>query len=214
MKYVANPVEVEAKRITDISCHEGIGLRKTLRLTLEDGSVVYADPGMTARMVPEPGDYFVLQSDAYAYLNPRSVFERKYSPMVASMPITGIVESTVKEVVKRLCYGDDSVANWIVTPDEAEKALVSALKDAVWPVMERGTETPHTAILCYRDGKKMVTVLGREDASWGPEFFALLICDIARHVARAFEVAENYVWDRIDMERVNPTTDVETLRPQ
>lgn len=52
---------------------EGLGLQ------LEDGQIVVATPDMTSRMTPVVGDYWVVQSDGYAYLNPKNVFERKYS---------------------------------------------------------------------------------------------------------------------------------------
>lgn len=56
---------------------EGLGLQ------LDDGRIVTATPDMTSRMTPVVGDYWVVQSDGYVYLNPKSVFERKYSPVVA-----------------------------------------------------------------------------------------------------------------------------------
>ncbi len=34
---------------------------------------------MIARMTPQVGDYLVIQEDGYEYLNPKEVFERKYS---------------------------------------------------------------------------------------------------------------------------------------
>jgi len=78
-KYIANPVEVDAYVITDITngvehAYKGA----VLRLLLEDGSVVTATSEMTARMIPNIGDYWVIQSDGYVYLNPKDVFERKY----------------------------------------------------------------------------------------------------------------------------------------
>ena len=80
MKYRANPVIVEANRIVqvgDLDCslpHEG-----GCNLLLDNGQTVYATPSMLARMVPGIGDYWVIQEDGYVYLNPREVFERKYS---------------------------------------------------------------------------------------------------------------------------------------
>lgn len=80
MRYVANPVVVEALKIADI--------RKVpddvLVLTFEDGTDYYpeqANPGMLARYIPVVGDYLVIQEDGYVYLNPKNVFERKYSKM-------------------------------------------------------------------------------------------------------------------------------------
>ena len=82
-KYVANPVEVEAWPIKKI-----IPPSQYLRtvgdtsLILDDPSnehhAVVATPEMLARMTPVVGDYYVVQSDGYVYLNPKAVFERKY----------------------------------------------------------------------------------------------------------------------------------------
>jgi hypothetical protein len=78
MKYRANPVEVDAFRIAEVGPNvEGGG--RTLRL--DDGQVVLATPEMMARLTPAPGDYWVVQADGYVYLNPKDVFERKYTPL-------------------------------------------------------------------------------------------------------------------------------------
>jgi len=77
MKYIANPVEVEAWKIQNIT-RRGDG---SLNLLLEGASIPeVADLPMLARYIPKVGDYWVIQSDGYVYLNPKEVFERKYSP--------------------------------------------------------------------------------------------------------------------------------------
>ncbi len=38
--------------------------------------------------------------------------------------------------------------------------------------------------------------------------YGLVICDLVRHVARAFRVDEDEVWKWVDKERRHPTTDV------
>lgn len=78
MKYVANPVEVDAQIIIEVGPIEGNGSTK---LNLQNGDVVTADKGMISRYIPKEGDYWVTQSDGYIYLNPKEVFERKYSPV-------------------------------------------------------------------------------------------------------------------------------------
>jgi hypothetical protein len=40
------------------------------------------------------------------------------------------------------------------------------------------------------------------------EHYGLLICDLVRHVAHAFKVDEDDVWEWVDKERKNPTTEV------
>ena len=80
MKYKANPVEVDAFSIVSVSST----LRfddNSLEIATDDGVNRRADIGMLARYRPTVGDYWVIQSDGYAYLNPKEVFERKYSPL-------------------------------------------------------------------------------------------------------------------------------------
>lgn len=77
MKYVANPVVVTAYKI--IKGYAYI-TDKGYPLILENGEEVLATPEMTSRFVPKHGDYWVIQEDGYIYLNPKDVFERKYSP--------------------------------------------------------------------------------------------------------------------------------------
>lgn len=76
MKYIANPVEVDAHKITAIAIREESGLP----LKVEEIGQYFATNEMLSRIFPEIGDYLVIQSDGYAYLNPKNVFERKYSP--------------------------------------------------------------------------------------------------------------------------------------
>ena len=37
----------------------------------------------------------------------------------------------------------------------------------------------------------------------------MAVCDLVRHVAKAFKVEEDAVWQWVDMERHNPTTTIE-----
>lgn len=78
MKYQANPVIVDAYRITEV--HEGTK-KNPYWIELENGQKVIATPDMVSRMTPAVDDYWVIQSDGYIYLNPKLVFERKYSPV-------------------------------------------------------------------------------------------------------------------------------------
>lgn len=80
MKYRANPVEVDAFVILGITPKlDGEILYHELKL--DNGQRVRADGPLLARMTPQIGDYWVIQSDGYVYLNPKAVFERKYSPV-------------------------------------------------------------------------------------------------------------------------------------
>lgn len=105
--HTANPVKVHATTIlevTDITKREaGAGQSSPdLMLRLADGRNYEAKAAMTARHLPAPGDYLVTQEDGYEYLNPKDVFERKYS----AIPQDTII--TFDEFVQ---YGRDNGAN-------------------------------------------------------------------------------------------------------
>ena len=83
----ANPVHVNATRILEVTDVTDRGEGKCqsspdLMLRLEDGRNFEANMSMTSRFSPGVGDYLVTQEDGYVYLNPKDVFERKYSPIV------------------------------------------------------------------------------------------------------------------------------------
>jgi len=40
------------------------------------------------------------------------------------------------------------------------------------------------------------------------EMYGLLICDLVRHVSKAFKVSDNDVWKWVDLERSNHTSDI------
>lgn len=78
-RYRANPVEVSAYRITEVA--KKANKDGSLAVTLENGDEVVAEEGMLSRITPSVGDYWVVGDDnyIYLYLNPKEVFERKYS---------------------------------------------------------------------------------------------------------------------------------------
>lgn len=80
MKYIANPVIVDAHIIIGVSAILPNG---GMHLALQNGSQFDATKDMISRFIPGSGDYVVIQSDGYVYLNPKDVFERKYSPFSA-----------------------------------------------------------------------------------------------------------------------------------
>lgn len=103
MKYQANPVIVEAVVITSVLPHGTHGTDDSgeLYLVTAEGSDVVASAEMLARIKPVPGDYVVTQADGYVYLNPKDIFERKYSP---------VPDSADKLVFGRSMFGVD--AEW------------------------------------------------------------------------------------------------------
>ena len=78
MKYIANPVEVDAFKIVEVLHGSDMDQMSTTMLRLEDGRVVSVESELMARFLPNVEDYYVVQSDGYVYLNPKDVFERKY----------------------------------------------------------------------------------------------------------------------------------------
>ena len=83
MKYQGNPVIVDAFKIVSFDKKEKDFAEDNSNstITLDDGQVITLEDGMMSRYQPVAGDYYVIQSDGYAYLNPKDVFERKYSPV-------------------------------------------------------------------------------------------------------------------------------------
>lgn len=81
-KYIANPVEVDAFRIDAVHLiGDNYSEDRIANLLLDDGKTATATQDMMARITPQIGDYYVVQSDGYIYLNPKAVFERKYRKM-------------------------------------------------------------------------------------------------------------------------------------
>ena len=80
MKYKANPVIVDAFQIVSTGPIVDADPPLPLRVATDDGQNRTATSAMQSRYIPKVGDYWVIQEDGYEYLNPRDVFERKYSP--------------------------------------------------------------------------------------------------------------------------------------
>lgn len=82
-KYRANPVIVDAFRIEQVipSTAENVA-GDPPTLVLQGGEHVKPAWDMLTRIKPVVGDYWVVQPDGYIYLNPKAVFESKYSPAI------------------------------------------------------------------------------------------------------------------------------------
>lgn len=76
MKYQANPVIVDAFIIVDVG---PIASNGAMAVATRNGKDRIASKEMISRFIPQPGDYWVIQADGYEYVNPKDVFERKYS---------------------------------------------------------------------------------------------------------------------------------------
>lgn len=105
MEYVANPVSVTAYKITEVRNPE-FGV---IPLVLENGQVANATQEMISRMVPAVGDYWVIQSDGYVYLNPKEVFERKYSEFLSPAINQDILRAERRGIADGLSMALDSM---------------------------------------------------------------------------------------------------------
>jgi hypothetical protein len=76
MKWRANPFVVDAHIIIEVSPVSPDG---TMTLHLQTGELFLATKGMLARFTPSEGDYVVVQPGGYTYLNPKAVFEQKFT---------------------------------------------------------------------------------------------------------------------------------------
>ena len=59
----------------------------------------------------------------------------------------------------------------------------------------------------FESDRQIIThIRPRKDDSY--EGYGLLVCDLVRHVANAYNVDEEDVWELVDKERRKPTTDI------
>jgi hypothetical protein len=61
-------------------------------------------------------------------------------------------------------------------------------------------------VVMFEEDKKIVCHIHPGEKNH--KHFGILICDLVRHVARAFKVDEDAVWEWVDKERREPTSDV------
>jgi hypothetical protein len=67
-------------------------------------------------------------------------------------------------------------------------------------------------IIVFEHDGKIVTHLHPEERTY--EHYGMLIADIVRHIAKAFKVSEEAVWEWVDKERHRPTTGIEEIKVQ
>lgn len=98
-KYRARPLEVEAWPITAVRPVDPHEIAYDITFDMESTVADRADwwvsinhpeitakelaipREMTARMIPQVGDYYVKEEVGYCYFNPKAVFERKYEAL-------------------------------------------------------------------------------------------------------------------------------------
>lgn len=65
-------------------------------------------------------------------------------------------------------------------------------------------EQPYVIMFKPRGEKNIITHIYKGDIDH--KGYGLLVCDLVRHVARAFDVDEDDVWEWVEKERRKPTT--------
>ena len=66
--------------------------------------------------------------------------------------------------------------------------------------------TKPLVLMFEQDGKTICHI--HPAKGYDHQQYGLLICDLVRHISRAFHVDENYGWEWVDKERSNPTTEI------
>lgn len=124
MKYVANPVIADAWEIEKIYTGRIPNPKDAMAVHLKDrpdGPIVGLTHAMISRYVPVVGDYYVVQEDAYAYVNPKQVFEHKYTVLEPDDAITVAFGAKLEpngDVTRvRITKGDKEL---LLTPEQAK----------------------------------------------------------------------------------------------
>jgi len=63
-------------------------------------------------------------------------------------------------------------------------------------------------VIMFEESQEIVCHIHPSEKANSHREFGLLICDLVRHVARAFKVEEADVWEWVDKERRRPTTEI------
>lgn len=117
-KYAAKPVEVDGYQILEVrKDRSDLDHAERWSVRLEDGTRKTLTYGQVARYTPQKGDYLVIQSDGYEYINPKAVFERKYRCIERAgfaEDAPGTVAEYLEELAQQVRAGELEV-----TPDEA-----------------------------------------------------------------------------------------------
>ncbi len=69
-------------------------------------------------------------------------------------------------------------------------------------------KTPLVIMFEDQDTKNVICHLHPSESCDSYQGYGLLVCDLVRHVAKCFGVNEEEVWEWVDKERTNPTTDI------
>ncbi|HKF08909.1 MAG TPA: hypothetical protein VKB89_09330 [Xanthobacteraceae bacterium] len=68
--------------------------------------------------------------------------------------------------------------------------------------------TVNPLLILFKDGERVACHI-HPAKGYTHEHYGMLVCDIVRNVAHAFEVPEARVWEWVDKERAHPTTPID-----
>jgi hypothetical protein len=71
-------------------------------------------------------------------------------------------------------------------------------------------EIKNPLVIMFEDGQGVVYRIHPSKRAKSHREYGKLICDLVRHVARAFKVEEDDVWQWVDKERRQPSTKITT----
>jgi len=63
-------------------------------------------------------------------------------------------------------------------------------------------------VIMFEHAGEIVCHIHPSERAKSHQEYGLIVCDLVRHVARAFKVEEGDVWEWVDKERRNPTTGI------
>ena len=63
-------------------------------------------------------------------------------------------------------------------------------------------------VIIYQNDDKTITTQIHHGLDDRYEGYGLIVCDLVRHIARAFDVTEEEVWNWVDRERHHHTTEI------
>ena len=74
--------------------------------------------------------------------------------------------------------------------------------------MAEETRVERPLVIIYEDTEGIVFRTYPSKKAHSHREYGMLICDLVRHAANAFDVEEEDVWEWVDKERRNPTTPI------
>lgn len=72
---------------------------------------------------------------------------------------------------------------------------------------EQSTLIKDPLVIMYEQDEQIICRIHQLE-KYTHEHYGMFICDLVRHIARAYEVDEELVWEWVDKERDHPTTEL------